>query len=121
MARDHVRTPDHRRTPDCTVRNPGGNRGHTAPGLDLDGTAALVARVAAMIPPPGEALCADDASWQAFSGLVGEAAGLVVSAVGDTGAPVLRALMTSPLGDDPVPRLLLERALGSLPGHDHRR
>jgi|tagenome__1003787_1003787.scaffolds.fasta_scaffold20206568_2 hypothetical protein len=73
-----------------------------------------------MIPPPGAALCADDESWAAFSGVLGEAAELVVSAVGDRGAPVLRALMTSPLGDDPVPRLLLERALGALPGAGNR-
>ena len=86
----------------------------------MDRAAALVARVAEMIPTPGDALCADDASWEAFSGLVGEAAGLVVTAVGDTGAPVLRALMTTALGADPVPRLLLERALGRLPEREDR-
>lgn len=84
------------------------------PRADLDRASRLVARVAAVIPAPGVALCRDDQAWAAFADLVVEAAGRVVAAVGTDGRSLIRALMSSPLGEDPLPRLLLEQALERL-------
>ena len=79
-----------------------------------DQAAGLIARVAALIPVPGDALGADEKAGAAFDDLVGEAAGLVVRAVGPTGAARLRAFLRSPLGEEALPRLLVERALDLL-------
>jgi hypothetical protein len=64
-----------------------------------------------VIPTPGGALTQDDAAWSAFEQILGEAAEVLVSTLGHAGRPALPRLLASSLADDPVRRLVLERAL----------
>ncbi|RMB83802.1 hypothetical protein [Streptomyces shenzhenensis] len=87
---------------------------HASPG-----PADLVTRVAAIVPTPGDALCADDHAWEAFSAFLDEAARLVTDVLGHAGTRTLRGLLNSSLGEDVVTRLLIERALTRLQDGDH--
>ncbi|ONH31649.1 hypothetical protein BL253_08235 [Pseudofrankia asymbiotica] len=77
-------------------------------------TADLLTRVAAIVPTPSAALCADDDAWLAFNDLLDDAAGLVAHVLGHPAAPALRELLGSLAGTDAVAWLLTERVLGVL-------
>lgn len=83
------------------------------------GAADLVKRVAAIVPTPGDALCADDSAWEAFSAFLDEAARSLTGILGPAGIGPLRALLHSPLAEDAVTGLLIERALTRLQDADH--
>ena len=111
-----------RRTAPCSPRPfpRGTHRRHApattkpAPAAGLEYAAGLVATVAGIIPAPGASLCVDDDSWNAFDGLVTEAADLVAGTLGDAGAEALRVLQASSRVTDPVRQLLIQRALERL-------
>ncbi|MGW4823931.1 hypothetical protein ACWEP4_34550 [Streptomyces sp. NPDC004227] len=92
---------------------------HASPGPALRRAADLVTRVAAIVPTPGDALCADDNAWEAFSAFLDEAARLVTNVLGHAGIRTLRALLNSSLGEDAVTGLLIERALTRLQDGDY--
>lgn len=87
--------------------------------------AALVTRVAVIVPTPSAALCTDDDAWLAFNSLLDEAAVLVADALGHTdalgaaAAPALRVLLDALVGTDAVAWLLMERALDVLSWDGH--
>ncbi|UGQ11093.1 hypothetical protein LO772_30515 [Yinghuangia sp. ASG 101] len=107
-----------RRHPRCSPagrgRGTSAARLHSSPGPTPPAAADLVTRVAAIVPAPGKALCADDNAWEAFSAFLDEAARLVADALGHADIRTLRALLDSPLGEDLVAGLLIERALTRL-------
>jgi hypothetical protein len=83
-------------------------------------TAELVARVAAVIPTPGDALCADDPSWAGFAALLDAAADLLADALGTERIGDLCSLLSPPdVADDAVRALLVERTLDRLISRGH--
>lgn len=80
----------------------------------LGSTAELVTRVAALIPMPSAALGRDDTAWSGFEELVSEASDLLAHHLGREGRDTLCALVASPLSEDPLCLLLMERALSRI-------
>ncbi|MFJ3667389.1 hypothetical protein ACIPSE_13125 [Streptomyces sp. NPDC090106] len=106
-----------RRRSSCSRSGPGSLL-PASPQHALAGPADLVVRVAAIVPVPGDALGADDDAWEAFNAFMDEAARLLTELLGDGARQILRTLLDSPLSEDAVTGLLIERALGGLRSGD---